>query len=61
MIMETYQKLIELAEAARLDVEKAHEGNKAAGTRARKAMQEIREQAKVVRDTILQARGPGGE
>ncbi len=57
MIMEAYEKLLELASAARDDMQKAADGNKAAGTRARKSMQEIREQAKVVRDAILQARG----
>lgn len=57
MIMEAYEKLLALANAAREDMQKAADGNKAAGTRARKAMQEVREQAKVVRDTILQARG----
>ncbi|MDA0803393.1 MAG: histone H1 [Planctomycetota bacterium] len=57
MIMEAYEKLLALATTAKDDMEKAADGNKAAGTRARKAMQEIREQAKVVRDAILQARG----
>lgn len=54
--MEEYDRLKELVEAAADDVAKASGGNKAAGTRVRKAMQEIKEAAQVVRKKILEVR-----
>ena len=38
------------------DIEKAQGGNKAAGTRVRKQMQEIKKAAQTVRSTILELR-----
>jgi len=43
-------------EAAAEDVAKASGGNKAAGTRVRKAMQEIKDTAQTVRKKILEVR-----
>ena len=54
--MEEYEKLKELVEAAADDVAKATGGNKAAGTRVRKAMQEIKQAAQEVRKRILEVR-----
>jgi len=54
--MEEYERLKELVEAASDDVAKASGGNKAAGTRVRKAMQEIKETAQSVRKKILEVR-----
>jgi hypothetical protein len=54
--MEEYERLKELVEAAADDVAKATGGNKAAGTRVRKAMQEIKETAQNLRKKILEVR-----
>ncbi|MCH7721549.1 MAG: histone H1 [Planctomycetes bacterium] len=54
--MQEYETLRQLVEAAADDVEKASGGNKAAGTRVRKSMQEIKSAAQVVRQKILEAR-----
>ena len=56
IIMEEYTRLKELVEAAADDVAKASGGNKAAGTRVRKSMQEIKEAAQSVRKKILEVR-----
>ena len=54
--MQEYDTLRQLVEAAADDVEKASGGNKAAGTRVRKSMQDIKSAAQVVRQKILEAR-----
>ena len=54
--MEEYERLRELVEAAADDVQKASGGNKAAGTRVRKAMQDVKEAAQTVRKKILEVR-----
>lgn len=54
--MQEYFRLKELVEAAAEDVAKAQGGNKAAGTRVRKAMQDIKESAQTVRKKILEVR-----
>lgn len=54
--MEEYQRLRELVESAADDIEKASGGNKAAGTRVRKTMQQIKETAQSVRQKILEVR-----
>ena len=54
--MEDYIRLKELVEAAADDVAKATGGNKAAGTRVRKAMQEIKDTAQTIRKKILEVR-----
>lgn len=55
-IMEEYDRLKELIEAAVDDVAKACGGNKAAGTRVRKTMQSVKEAAQDVRKKILEVR-----
>ena len=54
--MQEYERLKQLVEEAADDVRKATGGNKAAGTRVRKAMQDIKEAAQVVRKKILEVR-----
>lgn len=54
--MEAYQKLKRLVDEVAEDVYKAVGGNKAAGTRVRKAMQEIKNTAQEVRKQILEIR-----
>ena len=54
--MQEYERLKELVEAAADDVAKASGGNKAAGTRVRKAMQDIKDTAQTVRKKILEVR-----
>jgi hypothetical protein len=52
----TIQKVKTLVETLSVDVEKFNTGNTAAGTRARKTSQEIRELMKTLRGEILEAR-----
>lgn len=54
--MDEYTRLKELVEAAEEDVAKASGGNKAAGTRVRKSMQDIKEAAQTLRKRILEVR-----
>ena len=51
-----YENLRKLVEATVEDVAKAEGGNKAAGTRVRKAMQDIKNAAQTVRKKILEVR-----
>ncbi len=54
--MQEYDRLKELVVAAEDDIIKAVGGNKAAGTRVRKSMQEIKQTAQLVRTKILEQR-----
>lgn len=54
--MEEFEKLKRLVAEAEEDVAKARGGNKAAGTRARKRMQDIKAAAQEVRTKILEGR-----
>ena len=54
--MQEYENLKMLVEASAEDVAKAEGGNKAAGTRVRKSMQDIKNAAQVVRKKILEVR-----
>ncbi|MEE8469434.1 MAG: histone H1 [Planctomycetota bacterium] len=56
-----YDQMIATLESARGDVEKAEEGNKAATSRVRKAMQEIKNLAQDVRKEMLELRDAGGK
>ena len=55
--MEAYDRLVKLVEDIAEEVRKAEGGNKAAGTRVRKAMQDVKQAAQDVRVGILDARG----
>jgi len=54
--MQEYETLKKLVEEAAEDVGKAAGGNKAAGTRVRKKMQDIKSAAQDVRKKILEGR-----
>ena len=56
MSMQAYEQLRQLIESAAEDVAKASGGNKAAGTRVRKTMQDVKHAAQEVRKTILEVR-----
>jgi signal transduction histidine kinase len=55
--METYELLKRKVEEVAEDMAKAFGGNKAAGTRVRKAMQDIKETAQEIRAKVLEMRG----
>jgi hypothetical protein len=61
MSMEEYEKLKRLVEEAAEDIAKAEGGNKAAGTRVRKMMQDIKSAAQEVRKKILEVRSAGDQ
>ncbi len=54
--MEEYENLKQIIESAADDVQKAQGGTKAAGTRVRKTMQDIKNAAQDVRKRILEVR-----
>lgn len=54
--MEEYHKLKRMVDEVGEDVLKAVGGNKAAGTRVRKAMQEIKNTAQAIRQKVLEIR-----
>lgn len=54
--MEAYDRLVRLVQEIEEEVRKAEGGNKAAGTRVRKAIQEVKQAAQDVRVSILEAR-----
>jgi len=54
--MEAYEKIKRIWEETLEDLRKAEGGNKAAGTRVRGAMQEIKNAAQEVREKILEIR-----
>lgn len=58
--MEQYETLKRLVAEVEEDIRKAEGGNKAAGTRVRKKMQEIKAAAQSVRTEILGSRGEEG-
>ena len=57
--MESYERLKKLVIEAEEDVMKAIGGNKAAGTRARQTMQDVKNAAQEVRERILELRDAG--
>ncbi len=54
--MEAYERMKKLIAEVDDDIKKAVGGNKAAGTRVRKTMQEIKECAQAVRGDVLNMR-----
>lgn len=54
--MQEYEELKRLVEEADSDIKKAEGGNKAAGTRVRKQMQQIKSAAQTVRNKVLEMR-----
>ncbi|MBX3374370.1 MAG: hypothetical protein KF817_11090 [Phycisphaeraceae bacterium] len=60
MPLEMYDRLVKLVESAAEDVKKAAGGNKAAGTRVRKIMQEVKQAAQELRMGVLDTREKEG-
>ncbi len=54
--MQAYEKLKGLVAEIESDINKAEGGNKAAGTRVRKQMQDIKKTAQEVRSAVLELR-----
>lgn len=54
--MQEYDELKRLVEEAESDIKKAEGGNKAAGTRVRKQMQQIKSSAQTLRNKVLELR-----
>ena len=57
---QNYDQMVEAISACREDVEKAEAGNKAATSRVRKSMQEIKALAQELRKEMLELRDSGG-
>ncbi len=57
--MEAFDRLKKMITEAEDDIMKAEGGNKAAGTRARQTMQEIKNTAQEVREKVLELRDAG--
>lgn len=56
-MLETYEQLKNLVASVEEDVRKAEGGNKAAGTRVRKQMQDVKNIAQTLRTAVLEQRG----
>ena len=54
--MQEYENLKVLIAEIEADISKAEGGNKAAGTRVRKQMQQIKQAAQLVRNLVLEIR-----
>ena len=54
--MESFEKLKELVQLAEAEVAKFDKGNKSAGTRARKYMQDIKNAAQQVRTDVQESK-----
>jgi hypothetical protein len=57
---QNFEQLVQAVNAARADVEKAEAGNKAATSRVRKSMQDIKNLAQDIRKEMLEVRDGGG-
>ena len=58
--MQRFEELVQAVEAVRRDVEKTERGNKAAGTRVRGAMQQVKKLAQEIRKDVLSLRDTSG-
>jgi len=58
---QNYERLVQMVTAVREDMEKAAAGNKAAQTRVRKAMQDVKNLAQDIRKEMLEVRDSGGK
>lgn len=57
---QNFDRLVSTIEAARVDLEKAEGGNKAACTRVRKHMQDVKNIAQDIRKEMLEVRDSSG-
>lgn len=55
-MIEAYEQLKELLASSEEDIRKAAGGNKAAGTRVRKLMQQVKNDAQALRMKVLESR-----
>jgi hypothetical protein len=55
-----YENLVKIVNDVREDVEKARAGNKAATSRVRKSMQDVKNAAQEIRKEMLEMRDAGG-
>ena len=55
-MLETYQQLTQLVTSMEDDILKANGGNRAAGTRVRKQLQDVKNKAQELRKEILESR-----
>ena len=58
---QNYERLVQVVNDARIELEKAEGGNKAATSRVRKAMQDIKNIAQDIRKEMLEVRDAGGK
>jgi len=58
---DNFERLLAVVESTRGDVEKAESGNKAATSRVRKHMQEVKAIAQDIRKEMLEVRDAGGK
>jgi predicted nucleic acid-binding Zn-ribbon protein len=59
-MQQTYQQIKDLLTEVEDDIQKAADGNKAAGTRVRKQMQEVKSKAQELRQQVLDNRSSEG-
>lgn len=59
-MLDTYQEIKDMIASIEEDVQKANGGNKAAGTRVRKHMQDLKALAQTMRVKVLEDRGGEG-
>lgn len=59
-MLEVYEQIRRLVDEAEEDIRKAAGGNKAAGTRVRKTMQELKNLSQEMRKRVLENRGEEG-
>ena len=57
---QNYERLVQVVNDVRVDLEKAQAGNKAATSRVRKAMQDVKSIAQDIRKEMLEVRDAGG-
>ncbi|MHC4976343.1 MAG: histone H1 [Planctomycetota bacterium] len=55
--MQAYEQLKQIIADVEEDIRKAEGGNKAAGTRVRKSMQDVKNVAQEIRKQVLELRG----
>jgi rhamnose utilization protein RhaD (predicted bifunctional aldolase and dehydrogenase) len=58
---QNYDRLVQVVNEAKADLEKAEAGNKAATSRVRKAMQDVKNIAQDIRKEMLEVRDSGGK
>jgi len=58
---QNYERLVQVVNDARVELEKAEAGNKAATSRVRKAMQDVKNIAQDIRKEMLEVRDSGGK